>query len=418
MAAAEAHLEARHRAEQAARQSYGRLLAQLAARTGDIAAAEDALAEAFEAALRTWPERGIPASPEAWLWTAARRNAGHRRRHTAVQTNAVPHIVDQHDERNSMRHTDPDELGDWSQVDARLKLLFVCAHPAIDPGIRTPLMLQTVLGLDAVRIGSAFLVAPATMGQRLVRAKAKIKLAGLRFEIPAARELPERLHDVLQAVYSAYGTGWDDPVGSVGAGFTEEAIFLGRLLVSLLPDEPETWGLLSVMLHCEARRDARRDPNGRFVPLHAQNPQTWNFAAVMEAEQALRHAATMGRFGQFQCEAAIQSVHAQRAMTGETNSEALLFLYNHLLQLAPTVGVAVSRAAAILDAGDPEAAAHALDTLDEDNIATYQPWWVTRARVAEAVGDVDRARQLLQRAIGLTEDPAVRTYLTERLNSL
>lgn len=418
MTGADAQLEARRQAEKAARESYGRLVAQLAARTGDIAAAEDALADAFETALRTWPERGIPQSPEAWLWTTARRNIGHRHRHSAVQTAALQNLLDQYDERTDLQGGSEEDTGDWSIVDARLKLLFVCAHPAIDPGIRTPLMLQTVLGLDAVRIGSAFLVAPATMGQRLVRAKSKIKLAGLGFEVPGAAELPDRLHDVLQAVYTAFGTGWDDPVGAVGAGLTEEAIFLGRLLVSLLPQEPETWGLLSLMLHCEARRGARRDVEGRFVPLQKQDPTHWNFDFVMEAEKGLRHAATMGRFGRFQCEAAIQSVHAQRAMTGESNAEALRILYDILWHLAPTVGVAVSRAAALLDVGDTQAALNVLEALPETDTAGYQPWWVTRSRVAESLGDSDGARKLLERGIGLTEDPAVRAWLTERLMSL
>lgn len=399
---------ARQAAELAARTSYGRLLAILASRTADIAAAEDALAEAFATALRTWPTRGVPDNPAAWLLTAARRNVLHRLRHQEVQKGAVEALLLQVDERQ--------EADKWSTLDERLSLLFVCAHPDIEEGIRTPLMLQTVLGLDAQAIGSAFLVAPATMGQRLVRAKAKIKEAGLRFEVPDASQLAERLEDVLRSVYVAYGAGWDDLNG--GRGLSEEALFLGRTLLGLLPDEPDVKGLLALMLYCEARRGARLDAQGRFVPLAEQDPRRWNRAQIIEAEGLLTHAAAAQRFGRFQCEAAIQSVHAQRAITGVVQHSALRVLYDLLLRRVPSMGVAVARAAALLEAGDLTDAQQALDVLSPEDSARYQPFWVTKARLHERRGAREEQRAALQRALGLTEDPAVREFLNAKLMAL
>jgi RNA polymerase sigma-70 factor (ECF subfamily) len=397
--------DARRAAETAARVSYGRLIAILASRTRDIAAAEDALADAFASALATWPERGIPDKPEAWLLTAARRSASHRVRHERVKNDAVTELP--------LRMQERGDKTAWDDVDERLKLLFVCAHPAIDEGIRTPLMLQVVLGLDARRIASAFLTAPATMGQRLVRAKTKIKEAGVRFEVPDAGNLAERLGDVLQAVYAAYGAGWEDL--EEGRGLSEEAIFLGRTLVRLLPAEPEAKGLLALMLHCESRRAARRDEAGSFVPLAAQDPRRWSRPLIVEAEDLLTEAAKAAVFGRFQCEAAIQSVHAQRAITGVLRHDILRTLYDLLLDRAPSIGVAVGRAAALIDAGDLDAGERALAALDDDDTRSYQPYWVTRARLAELRGLGEPARVALERALGLTESFAVRQFLTNRL---
>lgn len=401
-------------AEHAARASYGRLVALLAARSGDIAAAEDALGDAFAAALTTWPERGVPDAPEAWLFAAAKNSLHKRFRHLEVVSAAGTEL-----ELRGATSIAPVDLGEgWADLDERLKLLFVCAHPSIDQAMRTPLMLQTVLGLDAQRIGSAFLVAPTTMGQRLVRAKAKIKTAAIRFAVPDARELPERLADVLEAIYAAYGTGWDDFDATDGRGLATESIFLARLIVSLLPSEPEPRGLLSLMLFCESRRAARRDEAGRFVPLLAQDTRKWSRAMVAEAETLLAKAAESRRFGRFQCEAAIQSVHAQRAITGEVHHEALRTLYDLLLAHAPSVGVAVGRAAALLDAGDHARASTSLDAIDPREVRSYQPYWVLRGGIAEAQGDRAAARSYLERGIGLTEDEAVRAFLLERWKAL
>jgi predicted RNA polymerase sigma factor len=255
--------EAHRAAELAARASYGRLLAYLAARARDVAAAEDALGDAFTAALETWPRVGVPDNPDAWLLVAARRRLVDRARHSGVEATAAATL------RLAAETADVNASRESIFPDERLTLLFVCAHPAIDEAARTPLMLQAVLGLDAARIASAFLVAPATMSQRLVRVKTKIRDAGIGFEIPGPEELPERLDSVLDAIYATYGTGWEDVAGADPRrrALAEEAIWLGRLVVALLPDEPEAGGLLALMLHCEARRPARRDamPMGAVI---------------------------------------------------------------------------------------------------------------------------------------------------------
>lgn len=400
---------ARRIAETVARESYGRLLAMLAARTRDIAAAEDALSDAMMAALRTWPERGVPANPDAWLLTAARNALKNAARHLGVRTAAAPDIL-------LLQEQTPDDGALFP--DERLKLLFVCAHPAIDPAVRTPLMLQTILGLDAARIGSAFLVAPSTMGQRLVRAKARIRETGMRFEVPDPEDMPDRLCDVLSAIYAAYGTGWEglDGAEATVRDLTEEAVYLARLLVSLLPDEPEAKGLLALMLYCEARRAARRDSSGQFVPLDKQDARLWSREMIIEAEALLTAAAGFRRFGRFQCEAAIQSVHVQRPITGRTNHEALITLYQLLASRDPTTGVLVSFAAVLVAAARADDALTMLETLPDADIRVYQPYWVVRARALHAVGERVQAAAALQTAIGLTEQAPVRAFLRSLLD--
>ena len=242
---------------------------------------------------------------------------------------------------------DPDAL-----PDERLKLLLVCAHPAIDHDMHTPLMLQTVLGLDAVAIARAFLVSPKTMGQRLVRAKNKIRQAQIAFEIPAADQIPQRLEAVLDAIYAAYGSSWEDAAGTDrrAVGLAEEAIWLARVLRDQVPEEPEVHGLLALMLHCEARRPARRSADGKFVPLLEQDPRQWLTPLIEEAERELIAAARNARLGRFQIEAAIQSVHAERAHSGRTDWRAIARFYDQLVQVAPSLGAAVARAAAHAEA--------------------------------------------------------------------
>lgn len=400
-------IDARRAAESAARASFGRLLSILAVRSRDIAAAEDALSEAFLAALRTWPEKGVPDNPEAWLIAAARNSSMNAARHQRmIETSAV--------ELALLHEGFAAEAADLP--DDRLKLLFVCAHPAIDEAIRTPLMLQTVLGLDAAQIGAAFLVAPSTMGQRLVRAKSKIKDAGLRFELPTAEDLPGRLDDVLNAIYAAYGTSWDAMAGADTGwrDLAEEALFLGRLIVSLLPDQPEARGLLALMLYCESRRAARRDAQGRFVPLKQQDATLWSHDMIIEAETQLTTASRAGVFGRYQCEAAIQSVHAQRPY-GRTNHQALATLYGLLATRCPSVGVLVAQAAAMVEAGDPSQALLVLQRLIAAEVSQYQPYWVTLAAAQAAMGEQNASGQALQMAIGLTEDASVRAFLARSL---
>jgi predicted RNA polymerase sigma factor len=399
--------DARRAAELAARTSYGKLLAYLAARSGDVAAAEDALGDAFAAALETWPRVGVPTTPDAWLLVAARRRLVDRARHVAVETMAAATL------RLAARAVEERADGEAAFPDERLKLLFVCAHPAIEEAARTPLMLQAVLGLDAARIASAFLVAPATMGQRLVRVKAKIRDAGIGFEIPAPDELPGRLHAVLDAIYAVYGSGWENVAGADPRrkGLAEEAIWLGRLVVRLLPDEPEAAGLLALMLHCEARRPSRRDATGAYVPLTRQDVTRWSRPMIEEAERILGVASRMNRLGRFQLEAAIQSVHAWRAASGRTDWDAIALLYEGLVRIAPTIGARVAYAAALAEAKGAETGLAALDAIPAEAVDAYQPRWALRAHLLRALGRAGEARGAYVTAIGLSEDPAVREFL-------
>lgn len=383
---------------QVARTSYGRLVAWLAARSGDIATAEDALADALARALETWPRDGVPDKPEAWLMTAAkRRMIDHARRHR-VRREAATTLMMLAEERDHPPSAFPDD---------RLKLLFVCAHPAIDPALHTKLMLQTVLGLDAATIAAAFLEPPATLRQSLWRAKVKIRTAGIGFTVPDASELPDRLAAVLEAVYAAFGTGWDDWAGLRG-GLAGEAIWLARLLADYLPGQAETHGLLALLLFAEARKPARRDADGRFVPLSEQNTALWSAEMLVEADAALRHAATLSAPGRFQFEAAIQAVHADRRRSGHTDWASVALLYAGLHAVAPTIGVAVARAAAVAEAQGKAAGRNLLMALPQEAVASYQPYWVLRAHLGMEVDDA------LAQALRLTADPSARALLLRR----
>lgn len=399
--------DARRRAEQAARISYGRLLALMVTRSNDIATAEDALSDAFVAALKTWPERGVPENCEAWLLTAARNrliDQGRRASREARATRELEfHLFD-------VMSATPDAF-----PDERLKLIFVCAHPLIEPAIRAPLILQTVMGIDAGRIASAFLVAPATMGQRLVRAKRKIRDGDIRFEVPSSHDMADRLDDVLSAIYAAFGVAWDMVSGGkTDAGdLADEAIYLGRTLASLLPDEPEVHGLLALMLHCHARRAARRDGSGAFIALERQDGALWDRAMVTEAETVLSHAASFARMGRFQCEAAIQSVHCQRPITGATNYVALRLLYKLLVTHYPSIGATIGYAAVLVHAGQPDIALDLLNALPKSRTAAHQPFWVAQAHALRALGLSAEASRSIERAIGLSEDAGVRQFLRD-----
>jgi RNA polymerase sigma-70 factor (ECF subfamily) len=351
----------------------------------------------------------VPQNPEAWLLTAARRSFIDLVRHRQVAEASEPTLALLREETEDMTLSPrfPDE---------RLKLLFVCAHPAVDPAMHTPLMLQTVLGLDAARIAHAFLISPTTMGQRLVRAKIKIRDGGIRFEIPQERELPQRLDAVLEAIYAAFGIGWDDMAGvdQSGRDLAEEAIWLARVLLHLMPQETEVHGLLALMLHCEARRMARRGPDGRYVPLSEQDCQKWSRPLIEEAERHLKEASSRGRTGRFQLEAAIQSVHAERARCGGIQWDAIMMFYEKLVLISPTLGTRTGYAAALAEARGAEPGMAALDAIDADDVSAYQPYWAVRAHLLQRLGKIPEARDAFDRAIGLTEDPAVRQFLLQR----
>jgi RNA polymerase sigma-70 factor (ECF subfamily) len=395
--------------ERVARESYGRLVAYLSVHTHDLASAEDALSNALVSALSHWPQDGVPQNPEAWLLTAARHSLIDLVRHQRVALASEPTLLLLREESEEMTLSPnfPDE---------RLKLLFVCAHPAIDPAMHTPLMLQTVLGLDAARIAQAFLIAPKTMGQRLVRAKTKIRDGGIQFEIPQERELPQRLDAVLEAIYAAFGIGWDDMAGidQRGRDLAEEAIWLARVLLQLMPSETEVLGLLALMLHCEARRTARRAPDGRYVPLSEQDAKQWSLPLIEEAERHLVEASSRGRAGRFQLEAAIQSVHAERARSGRTEWPAVMFFYEQLIRISPTLGARTGYAATVGEADGPEAGLAILDGIEPGDVSAFQPYWAVRAHLLQRLGRTSEAADAFDRAIGLAEDPAVKEFLLQK----
>jgi predicted RNA polymerase sigma factor len=396
-----------------ARQSYGRLLALLASRSGDLAGSEDALAEAFAQAVETWPkpDKGVPANPEAWLMAVAKNRQLDALRSAAHQT-SVP-LIEEEVEDVLITDVDHDAI-----PDERLKLLFVCAHPAIDSALRAPLMLQTVLGLEADAIGAAFLVPTATMAQRLVRVKRKIKDAGIPFETPSQSDMPARLESVLEAIYGAYSVGWQDWLGSIEQSsrgpddsIAEEARYLANLLAQLLPEEPEVLGLASYVALASSRRNARFDSLGNFVPLDQQDTSLWNSDRITFGETLLQTASNMGNFGRFQLEAAIESVHIDRRRNGNTDWASLTLLYEGLLGLAPTVGAAVARAVAVGHAQGYVQGLAALEQIPEDMLTHFQPAWVAKAHLLEMGGDLVDALSAIGSAIELTKDAKLREYL-------
>ncbi len=407
-------MDTRTTIDQVVRASYGRLVAFLAARSRDVAAAEDALAEAFQAALVTWPRTGVPEKPEAWLLVTARRRLIDAARHARVHAAATPSLLAAAAEAQEMTE------GELEFPDERLKLLFVCAHPAIDPNVHTPLMLQTVLGLDAARIAAAFLVQPSAMSQRLTRAKAKIRDARVAFELPCAAELPQRLDAVLGAIYAAYGTGWEDVEGADRRrdSLAAEAIALGRLLLQMMPHEPEVKGLLALMLHCAARCAARRSANGKYVPLTEQDTTLWSRPLIEEAEQLLWAAERAGRIGRYQLEAAIQSAHAGRARTGRTDWESIALLYEGLVSHAPGIGALVGRAAAVAEARDAATAWSLLQMIPAEAVASYQPYWALAAHLLKRMGQTTQSADAYRRAVGLSEDSALRAFLTAQMPAM
>ncbi len=411
MNSGEGGAHAHNTAEAVARRSYGKLVAFLASRTRDLGSAEDALSEAFAAALGSWPRDGCPANPEAWLLTVARRKItdmyrGKRRDEDATsQITAVStYAIDEAD-----------------IPDQRLALLFVCAHPAIEAAVRPALMLQVVLGLDAATIASAFLTSPAAMSKRLVRAKNKIREASIPFVIPERQELPTRVGAVLDAIYAGFTEGWTDAVGADVArrDLTAEAMFLARLITELLPDEPEALGLLALMLFAEARRRARREADGEYVPLAEQDTTLWDWQMIAEAEALLRRAGSLGVIGRYQLEGALQSAHVHRCRSGRANWREVVQIYDALLTMTASPVVAINRALAIAEIDGAQAALDAMrQVADDPRVADYQPYWAARAELLAKSGAHDEARAAYQMAIGLERDPAVRRFLQQRQSGI
>jgi RNA polymerase sigma-70 factor (ECF subfamily) len=374
----------RRAAEAVARDSYGKLIAFLTARTGDMAGAEDALSDAFAAALSEWPKSGIPDNPRAWLASVARRKRIDQFRRRRTRRDASEHIA------LLARELDAARSETAAIPDERLGLMFVCAHRAIDP---------------------------KTMAQRLVRAQSRIRLAHIPFRVPEASELHDRLADVLDAIYAAFAAGWSDPGGTEirRRDLAAEAIWLGRLVASLLPDAPEALGLLALMLYAEARRTARRSDRGEYVPLAEQDTASWDQEMIAEAETLLRRAGGMGEIGRFQLEAAIQSAHVVRRVTGRADWVAIEQLYAALESMTDSPVVTINRAIAVAETQGEPAGLAVLDSVAGDKrVVDYQPYWAARAGLLVRSGDLAAADRAYRRAIGLEADPAVRRFLIER----
>ncbi|MFF5214672.1 RNA polymerase sigma factor [Micromonospora sp. NPDC000442] len=398
--------EGRAAAAVAARDSYGRLLALLAASTGDLAAAEDALADAFERALRSWPDQGVPETPDGWLLTVARNRLRDLWRSAHWQRTRPLDV-----ERDAPVHLD--DLDVDAIPDRRLELMLVCAHPAIERAVHTPLMLNTVLGFTAAQVGRVFSVPASTMATRLVRAKRRIKAARIPFRIPDRGDLPERMAAVLEAVYGAYVIEWAT-TGPESRQVPTEALHLAEVLTTLVPDDPEAHGLAALVQLSSARLPARLDGHGRFVPLAEQDPSRWDDHLIQRAYEHLRAAHTRGQVGRFQLEAAIQAVHCARRETGTTDWPALLELHRALHAVAPSLGGAVAYAVATAEVEGPVAGLARLDELLGDRARPFQPARVTRAHLLERLGHHGEAAAAYASAIDLTHDPAERAYLRHR----
>ena len=392
----------------AARDSYGRLLALLAAATSDLAGAEDALADAFERALRTWPSQGVPGNPDAWLLTVARNRLRDEwksaRVQRAVALDAVP---------DTLAHIDDVDVD--AIPDRRLELMLVCAHPAIDRAMHTPLMLNTVLGFTAEQVGRPFSVPAPTMATRLVRVKKRIKAAGIPFRIPDLADLPARMASVLEAVYGAYVIDW--ATGPQARQLPSEALHLAEVLTTLVPGDPEALGLAALIELSAARGPARVDAEGHFVALADQDPALWNQELISRAHEHLRAAHARGQLGRFQLEASIQAVHCARGRDGTTDWPTLLTLHRILQAIAPSLGSGVALAAVTAEVDGPAAGLAALDALLAEagqDARRFQPAKATRAHLLDRLGRREEAVAAYESAISLTHDTAERQYLEHR----
>ena len=398
--------------ERSAREAYGRLVALLTARTRDVESAEDALQEAFLAALEQWAIEGVPRQPEAWLMTVARRKWLDRTRKESRLDR--PSNFEAHFDSMESEVSAGDVL-----PDDRLELMMLCAHPALDASLHAPLILQTVLGMRADQVATVFLTSPAGMAQRLVRAKRKIKLAGLRFTLPGPEQLEIRLGALLDAVYAAYGAAWDDWTGAEGQRrLATEAEMLCDAMAERLPDHPEVLGLWALVKYNEGRYGARRAADGSFVPLNEQDVSRWDAGLIAEAEALVRRAAAAlkhsGPLGRYALESAIQSAHVTNRLNGSRDSVGIYRLYEALVQIAPSRGAWVAHAAAAAEALGAETGLRLLEAVGDGGERPYQPYYALRAELLYRLGRRSEAVQDYDRAIALSTDEAVRGYLRGR----
>lgn len=395
-------------AENVARTSYGRLLAFLTVQWRDLPAAEDALSEAFAAALVKWPQQGVPNSPEGWLLTVARRKLVDESRRNVIfdplDESVQPHVQPAKDF--------PDE---------RLRLMLICAHPAIDFAVRPALILQTVLGLEVKTMAAAFLIPPDSLTKRLTRAKKKIRDSGMAFERPQPQDMPERLNSLLEATYAAYFLGGQNSLLDTAdpEDLRLEAIYLARLIVMLIPDSAEALGLLALLCFCQARRPAQTSPSGDFIPLLDQKTELWDSSFMKEGYKLLAAASELRQPGPFQIEASIQAAHCYRAFSGTIPWREIASLYDTLVEKHATIGAHVGRAVAHAHASqDPACGLKLLDDIDPALVRNYQSWWVARGHLLEMLERKALACQCLERGLGLTTDPGLRRYLVARIEKI
>jgi RNA polymerase sigma-70 factor (ECF subfamily) len=390
-----------------------RVVAALAARLRDLDQAEDAFAEAAAAALAAWPNQA-PRDPGAWLWRAALRKALDARRRAAVRARLVPDAPEP--------PPTPEEAlmaADEPIPDERLRLIFVCCHPALALDARAALTLKVVCGLSAERLARAFLVPEPTMLQRITRAKTKIAAAGVPFEVPSPAAWPERIEAVLATLEIAYAQAYEDAaLAGDTAGFAAEVLRLSGLLAELLPDDPEVLALAALVRFAEARRPARLDDSGAMVPPHEQDVGLWRRDLIAAGVRLMDRAAGLGRSGPRQVLAAIHGAHLTRAETGATPWRDIAALYDVLLALRPTPVTAVNRAVAIGEAFGPDQGLAALAQVGPERLQAWLPYHAARAGLFAAAGEAVEARAALDAALALRPPPAERLYLERRRRSL